>query len=504
MRLALHGGAYSPRALIADAQRCVNLYPELNRVGSAVQVTHLQRPGLRVLAEPSAPAPGRCLYTASNGQLYAVIGSTVYSVDSSWNLTSLGSITPARGNVCSMADQGTYVLLVDGTSSGWTIDMGTQAFATVLDPVFPGADRVDSIDTYIVGNEPGTRNWWSTLSAANATPINSLQWDSAYFGQKVGWPDPIGSLLVNRLQVLVLGAKRGEIWNNAGNPQFPFSRLAGTYIEHGIAAPYSIASSDISTFWLEQSMPGQGTVMRQRGYETLRVSNHAIEYAIRRIAQSQGISDATGYTYQCDGHWFYVLTFPAGNQTWVFDDAMIDPLYAWHQRAWTDANGNLGRERPSVAAFAYGQNVALDYTNGTLYALDPECYTDTVGSVEGPITYLRTFGHTMELPGPEGPMSTDGHRTQNSIFTADIQCGDLPLNPDGTSPQAWLRWSTTRGRTWGTEVLQTLGAPGAYDTMPTWQIGGVIARDLVFELGWSCAGEAPLNGAWIKPVLLGS
>ena len=44
------------------------------------------------------------------------------------------------------------------------------------------------------------------------------------------------------------------------------------------------------------------------------------------------LSDAFGYCYSDGGHTFYVLTFPSGNATWVYDATTA----MWHERStWT-------------------------------------------------------------------------------------------------------------------------------------------------------------------------
>jgi hypothetical protein len=59
----LTGGAYRNRSLIANAQRCVNLYLEKNEEASQspVPFTLYTRPGLRKLMDAPTIGNGRCL-----------------------------------------------------------------------------------------------------------------------------------------------------------------------------------------------------------------------------------------------------------------------------------------------------------------------------------------------------------------------------------------------------------------------------------------------------------
>lgn len=497
-RLPLLGGSYSARSIIANAQRCINLYPEMNPKDAPVPLTHYQRPGLRPLAGGPNSAV-RCLYRASNGTGYGIIGSNVYLIDPDWTLNLLGTITPDRKNICSMIDNGFEVMIVDGSQNGWKVDLITNVFSQIVDPstLFNGADRVDYIDTYTLWNIPGTRAFGSTLS-------NSLTFDPLFFASKTDYPDLLQTLIVNRHELLLIGSLKSEIWYDAGNPLFPFAELPGTYVEHGTASKYSVASADIAVYWLGQDLEGQGIVFRHRGYETKRISNHALEYALQQMAAFSAITDAIGYTYQQGGHVFYVLTFPSGNQTWVFDEAVGDPNVAWHQRAWTDANGNLNRDRTNCAAFMYGTNVVGDWENGTIYALDTNVYTDTVAGVVCPISFIRTFPHLMSGIGSQGqPMLANGKRVQHSAFVADMECGTTDKDAAGNPPQIWLRYSDDRGKTFSGEILQSAGATGEYLTQPLWR-GMGIARDRVYEVGYSFAGPAALNGAYVEGAVLES
>jgi len=55
-RLILIGGSYVARSIIANVQRCVNLYPEHNPKDAPVPVTLYQRPGFRPIST-FAPEP---------------------------------------------------------------------------------------------------------------------------------------------------------------------------------------------------------------------------------------------------------------------------------------------------------------------------------------------------------------------------------------------------------------------------------------------------------------
>lgn len=500
-RLALIGGAYSARWVGANCQRAINYYPEPNSKDASVPVTHYQRPGLLPRVTREGEGTWRCLYRASNGIGYGVCADSVYVIDGNWGLHFLGNVIGGRTNLCSMIDNGIEILVVDGSPFGWIIDLVTNAFRQVSDPTgaFTGADRVDILDTFIVWNKPDTQQWGSTLSG-QIEPFDPL-----FFASKSRYPDTLLTIFVNHYEIILLGTLKGEIWFDAGAPQFPFASLPGSNIEHGVGAIYSVAQSDISVFWLGQDLQGQAFVFRLRNYETRVVSNYAISYAIQSMLDNGiSIDDAIGYCYAGNGHLFYVLTFPSGDQTWVFDDSIGDPDLAWHQRAWTDQNGALHRERANCFAFLNGKLAVGDWENGTLYTMENRTYTDTltVGATPGPISFIRTFPHLLVATGADGqPRLADGKMMEYNSFVLDVQVGFARASQAGALPEITLNYSDDRGVTYTGHILQSNGNVGEYQTQPKWSGIGQ-ARDRVFEIAHSIDGEVALNGAWVEAKVL--
>lgn len=500
-RLALAGGSYSARSIIANCQRCINLFPENNANASPVTITHYQRPGLRPLAGGPV-APVRNLYRASNGNGYCTIGSNVYAIDPSWNLQQLGTVTPGRLNPVSMIDNGVTIMVVDGSPQGWTINMATNEYSLYVDPsgLFRGATRGDYIDSFMLFNVAGTPNneFISTLSGV-------ATFDPTYFAFKTAYPDPLMALIVNRHEILLIGQLKTEVWYNGGLATFPFLMLQGVYHEHGTLARYSVASLDISVFFLGSDLQGNGVVYKIKGYSCLRVSNYAIEYQIRKMRKAVGIDDAIGYTYQQDGHYFYVLHFPKGDQTWVLDDTIQDTNTAWHQEGWTNPKtGVLHRHRANCHAFINDTNVVGDWQNGTIYEMDLDQYVDNVNGVDCGIQRLRTFPHVIGGEVAFGiygkrAIPADGRRIQFTAFFLDMELGLTDSNSG--QPLITLRYSDDKGRTYSSDILQHGGEEGEYLTVPTWR-GLGIARDRVFEVEYAFNGPAAMNGAWVEGTVL--
>ena len=498
MRIPLTSGAYTAPSLIANAQECLNLYPEANpqETNPPVPVTHYPRPGLTPLSSPPAPGIGRMLYTATDGELFAVIDQNVYHIhyEDGWTWHLLGSLLTPGTNPVLASDNGTSALLVDGSSNGYVISLPQQADSTLTnvgDPNFFGGTRVDFIDSFLVLNKPGTKDWYS--SDANQIVFNALS-----TGVKTAWPDPIQTVITVERAVWILGRYKSELWFNAGAVPFPFQIQPGLIIEHGCCAPYSAAKQDVNCYWLSQSPEGARMVMKGTQNLAQRISTHAIENEFRTYAR---VDDAVGTTYQFNGHAFYEIHFPTADKTWVYDEATKQ----WHRETYLDSNGIAHRSLVPFKAYAYGFNVGLDRTNGNLYQLDGNNFTDN----GKPIQYLRSFPHVED---------DDSTRITVWKFIADTEAGTPPgttINPVAGSPWSLgfspgfgpavltepplisLRVSRDRGESWGNAVMQPMGAAGRYTTRPTWYRLGY-GVDMVFELSWSTPMKTALNGAFIE------
>lgn len=443
-RLALSGGAYQARSVIASAQRSLNLYPEPmpQGQGEPAQFAHYPTPGLRQLnAMPQGGIRG--IMQATTGGIYVVAGNGVYSVNpTTWAGTLIGNITSLRPYPVSMADNGNTLVIVDGTAGGWTVDLPSNAFAAINDPAFYGADRVDYLDTYLLFNKPGTPQFYSSDSLATT-------FDSLYFANKESHSDLLVSLAVAKREIWLLGERTTEIWYDSGGQSgdFPFEEIQGTFVDHGCRAKYSVAVYDDAVYWLGYDRAGQGIVFKGAGYLVQRISTFAIETELARYSR---IDDAIGFVYSLGGHAVYVLTFPTADHTWCYDVT----TQQWHEWLWIDTNGAEHRHRANCCYPCNGTVVVGDWQNGNLYALDQTVFTDN-GS---PIKRQRSFPHTIN----------DAKRVYYREFIADLETGNTPLAAAATT-------TTIVTPTWPPEIAQLFGASTSIGAaiIPDWPRGMV-------------------------------
>ena len=467
MKTPILGQAYVARSVNAADNRMVNLFPEATPENGK-DVGFLNRaPGLRLLATVgSGPVRGMWQY---GGYGYVVSSNTLYRVDAAWNATVLGTVS-GSGPV-SMTDNGTQLFVACNPLS-YIYNATTGVFAQITDPDFAGAVTVGYIDGYFVFNQPNSQTIWVT-QLLDGTSVDPLEFASAE-----GSPDNLVGLIVDHREVWLFGTNSVEVWYDAGNVNFPLERIQGAFNEIGCAAPYSIAKLDNGLFWLGSDARGNGIVYRANGYTGQRVSTHAIEFAIQSYAS---ISDAFAYTYQQEGHAFYVLTFPTGNATWVYDVA----TGAWHERA-AFYNGQFSRHASSCQMSFNNEIVVGDCASGNLYAFDLDVYADNGGAQR----WLRSW---RAIPSGQNNLK----RTAQHSLQLDCETGVGLNTGQGSDPQAMLRWSDDGGHTWSNEHWASMGAIGASGTRTFWRRLGMTdkLRDRVYEVSGSDPVKVALIGA---------
>lgn len=409
-------------------------------------------PGLSLLVTIGT-GPIRGMHTGTNGTLYVVSAGKIYSVSSLWVATELGSLTTVAGPV-SMADNGTTLMAVDGTS-GYIVTLSSGAFAQITDPDFPGADQVTYQDGYFIFNVPDTGQFM--ITGLNAVTVDALD-----IATSEGAPDDIVAVMSDHRELWLFNERTIEVFFDSGNADFPFERIQGAFIEHGCGAPFSVAKMNNAVFWVGSDDKGSGIVYMASGYQPQRISTHAVEQAIRGYGD---ISSTTSFTYQSGGHFFYQLNFPNAQSSWVYDSTSG----MWHERVFTN-QGAFERHRAECHAFAYAKHIVGDYVNGKVYELSSTAYSDDSSE----ITRQRITPHATSALS----------RMFYNSFQLDIEAGtglDGLSTTQGTDPQAMLQWSDDGGHSWSNEKWVAFGKIGQTKKRSIWRRLGS-SRDRVFKL----------------------
>ncbi len=361
----------------------------------------------------------------------------------------IGTLATSTGPV-GIRDNGAggYVVIVDGPN-GYLYNIKTQKFDKITDPSFLGADRVAFIDGWWIFNQPGTQVFYTPKSTY------SIEFDASFFALTDAATDNLVTLIESKEELWLICEKHTEIWYDAGGQFFGFARLVSTMLQVGCSAKHSLArfndSGQDGLIWFGRSDRGENVVVRTRGFEAQVVSTPAVSDEIATYAY---VSDATGYTYQEDGHEFYVLTFPSADKTWVFDGS----TEMWHKRASYDPySDTFHRHRSSCFLNFQNQRLVGDYQNGAIYQMTRDAFTDA----GWPLLAVRRTPHIWD----------GGARERVYMASLQIEFAPGVGNQFGTGydPQVYLLNSRDGGKTWSQMFARSLGKIGNYLNRVIWR-----------------------------------
>jgi hypothetical protein len=366
---------------------------------------------------------------------------------------------------------GTYTVSASQTVSSTTIYSINWTVLPATDGAFEGGGTVDITDNYFVYNKPDSQLW---AASDLLSPIT----DPLSFASKDGSPDDLVSIIVDRREVYLLGEMSSEVWINSGGVPFPFTRIPGTSTQQGIAAQFSMARMGNSFAYVSKNNRGEAMVVRMNGYFPERISTHAVETTL----VNQNVSDSYAWTYQLEGHEVYVVSFPSIGEnglTWAFDNT----TGLWHKWLYRNPQNQYERHRGNCCAFFNQQVLVGDHTNGKIYQLSRNFYTDD----GAPIRRLRRAPH----------ITSDLQRQYFHELQIQFQPGVGLSTGQGEDPQAMLRWSSDGGSTWSNEYWTSIGKQGKYNNRAIWRRLGW-ARDRVFEVSISDPVKAVIISANLK------
>jgi len=432
-------------------------------------VTSRQMNSTAVAAKVTGSITGTTLTVSAvtSGTLY--VGQTIQGT----GVTALTIIT-ALGTGSGGA--GTYTVSTSQTVASTTLYGLNFSQMPTSDGAFTGGTNVDIVDNYFVYNRPSTQQF----GCSNAlSPISG----STNFSSKDGAPDNLVTLIVDHREIYLLGETSSEVWVDQGTSPFPFTRIPGTSTQHGIAAAFSVARFGNSFAYLAKNNRGTAQIVQMNGYVPQRISTHAVENSLT----GQTITDAIAWTYQLEGHEVYVISFPTLQLTWCYDIA----TQMWHKWLYTNNLGQYERCRGNCAAVFQGYNLVGDYSNGKIYKLDRNIYTDDGQNVKR----MRRAPH----------LTVDLQRQYFEELQIQFQPGvglsgiTTPLDQEvvGADPQAMLRWSSDGGSTWSNEHWTSIGQIGKYTNRAIWRRLGW-SRDRIFEVTVTDPVKAVIVSANLK------
>lgn len=449
------GGAYEGRSKSINAQQSINLFPVFDHQEPKSVIAMYGTPGLTEFSAPATTAGVRGMHVMGS-YLYAVVGAVVYQINTAGVASSLGSITTSTGHV-GMADNGTQLLIVDGTAYGHIVTTGSLTDIPTASNDFPSSDDCIFFDGYFIVTVTGT----GKIQISDL--YDGLVWDALDFATAESAADDLIGIGATKQHAWLIGALTTEVYYNSGNTDFPFERMPGAVMKIGCAALSSITEINGDVYWLSHKKQ----VVKSQGYVAEPVSTSGID---AQIASYATISDADGWTYTLEGRTFFVLAFPTADKTWVLD---VDTKQ-WHE--WQSLDGSDDPEMyKCVSAPLNGQSfngsiLAGDRATGQVFTLDLDVYTDDGTDITRVRRTqiinkkrLQVLHHQIEIEFEPGPGL------------------DVIASADGYNPQAVLKWSDDGGNSWSAGRSVDIGMYQSYDDRAIWRQLGK-SRNRIYEL----------------------
>jgi hypothetical protein len=316
--------------------------------------------------------------------------------------------------------------------------------------------------------------WGSDLSRQfNISGVfNGLSWSPLDFATKQAYSDHTQSILADREQLYFFGAESLEVWQNVGDPTFPFQRIPGAASREGSIAAYAPVTTGENVYFLGGSPRGPAVAYRLDGFTPVRVSTHAVEGAWASAGDT--LSKAVAYATEEDGHRMWVINFVGSLNTWVYDETASaqagTPI--WHQRAYWNGSA-FTPYQPRFHTFIpewgpSGMHVVGDFGSGNLYELNPG-YVDANGA---DTKWQRILPH----------LYAAGFIQYFGRMTLEMETGTT--SSSSVQPLITRDYSDDRGHTFGNPVTAQAGLNAAYSQRVYWPANGS-SRDRVFRLSGS-------------------
>lgn len=469
MRVNLFGIGTRSESRAITAQSRVNCYviprKEMDRTAFAL----MGRPGLTSFINTLGGNPSRGLWpvnTLTTPLLFTVHAGTLYSINNAGVTSVIGVIGTTSGDV-SMADDGRYLVLVDGAKGYWYNMQTPGALTQIVDGNFTTTPRtVTWQDQYFIVTSGADRQFQMSQISPGVDPAvwpaNQINFTGTGAGALQGG-------MSDHTILNLCGPDYTEFWQNSGTADFPFSIIPGSAQQFGLAAPWSFCKFDNSLVGVFQNNEGARNISRMQGFSLRKLSDQDVDQILSRYST---VADAQGFAFMNDGHPMYLNNFPTVDTSWCYDGL----ANTWSQ--WTDLNGS--RFWGQKFAKFVDRLLVSDYRNGNIYKLDPTVYTDN-GSM---IPVEVTSKHIWE----------DDKYLGISQIEVDIESGVGTVSGQGVNPVVDLQVSKDGGATFYSVGYSKMGPIGENTQRVEWRTLGA-ARDWVLRLRVTDPVKVVITGA---------
>ena len=463
-RFGFCDGFYTSQSPLADAQECIDLYPEIveSEMGAS-RMTLYSRQGLAQFNNPGGNQV-RGNFTIqtgpSAGRTFKVVDAMLYEELANGLFNAIGNVGNDGGPVSFAACPQQLALVSAGNL--YSYQLATQVVPNIVAGTLTGpilgpwapatVTQVSQIDGtfYVLVTSSQTIYASNIFDATTFNPL-AIKIINTFADNVVG-------MIADHEFLWIAGPKQTEVDYNAGSFPFPLAKMPSGSIEQGIAAQFALTQLDNAIFLIGQrNDQGAAIAYRTNGFTFQRISTHAVETAWQSYAK---ISDARAFAFQENGHSFWIVTFPSAQVTWGYDAS----INKWHKRGfWNPMLGAYQAALPICHTYAFGKHLVGDRQSGRTYQMSSP--TQAVG---GGWNFVTDNGAPIRRlrRGPHINVEYQRKRYNELVIYLETGLGPEPPLLDGAGnargPQLFFHRSKDGGHTFGQVRAKDCGLAGNY------------------------------------------
>jgi hypothetical protein len=456
-------GSYSKDTVLkVSAEDAVNWYESLSPYGKK-QNYLAPWPGLRITDTFSVDGVGRASYVQKNELAFAVVADTIYTIDDTLVINAESTVFTTTTGFVDIAGVENQVAFVDGVKlllwDGTTVNDETANLPTGTIPI--GITSLDGFFVLIDGN-PSNPNHVYISDLNDGTAWSAPTGNFALVNSR---PTILSACITLKRNIFLFGEVVGEVWNNQGQPGYPFRRVNSILLEHGVKAKASLVEGYDKIFYLSHTKDGPGSVMMcNDGSLPEPISTKPVDETIQSFADT---SDARGQVFRINGQIFYVLSFTNDNLTFVYN---VD-TQKWSRLEMLNGSRYVGEAH----FYLDDKHLMLGVSNNHLYELNSSYLDNEVTPDEIESIHRCRIAHVFNAPTFE--------RVRIDRFQVDMLQGVGLSDTTGedANPDLFLSISEDGGATYINFERQKIGKAGDRLKRTIWRNCGV-HRDAILKI----------------------
>ncbi len=350
-------GSNVTRSKNVSPQEAINLIIERVDVGAhKVDLYAYRRPRLKVWTRLSN-GPVRGLFFQDN-RMFAVSGNRFYECFQTQTSVSRGliAVDANPATIDSNGQEDGHQLFVVSGGFGYIYDLVADTMAQISDPGFVTPALMGAfLNSLFISLKANSNQFnWSKI-------LDGTDWNSLDVARPSQSSDRVLAIKAIHGQLWLFQSLNTSVWWNSAVGNTTFQPIDSARIQHGIAGSFAVSPCDNTLYWLSQNIDGSRVVMRAEGYNAVRVSTHAIETFLSSLAR---VSDAVAWTYQDEGHTFFVLYLPTSDFSLIYDVSSG----TWVK--WSQWDPDVSKDFPYLGfchVYAFGKHLVGDRQSGTIY-----------------------------------------------------------------------------------------------------------------------------------------